>query len=55
MSVKIEKISGCKVKLTFQVKAEEFNLALDKAFEKKVQEVNVPGFRKGKLPKSKFK
>ena len=54
MSVKIEKISGCKVKLTFQVKAEEFNLALDKAFEKKVQEVNVPGFRKGKLPKSMY-
>ena len=51
MSVKVEKLSGCKVKLSFVVDAEAFDAALDKAFEKKVKEIKVDGFRPGKLPK----
>ena len=51
MSVKVEKLSGCKVKLSFTAEAEAFDVALDKAFEKKVKEVKVDGFRPGKLPK----
>lgn len=54
MSVKKEVLSSCKVKLSFVLEAEKFNLALDKAFEKKVQEVDVPGFRKGKLPRGMY-
>ena len=51
MSVKVEKLSGCKVKLSFEASSEAFDVALDKAFEKKVKDVKVDGFRPGKLPK----
>lgn len=54
MKVKKEQVSGCKVKLTFKFEAEEFDKALDKAFAKKVKEVEVPGFRKGKLPRAMY-
>ena len=54
MSVKVEKLSGCKVKLNFTLKAEEFDLALDKAFEKVIKDREEPGFRKGKMPKAIF-
>ena len=54
MSVKLEKISGCKVKLNFTLKEEEFDLALDKAFQKVIKDREEPGFRKGKMPKSMF-
>lgn len=54
MSVKKEDLSSCKVKLSFTLEAEKFNAALDKAFDKKVKEVEVPGFRKGKLPRSMY-
>lgn len=52
MSVRKETLTSCKVKLHFTLEAEEFNTALDAAFEKKVQEIDVPGFRKGKLPRA---
>ena len=54
MSVKVEKLSGCKVKLSFVLEASVFEEALDKAFEKKVKEVKVDGFRPGKLPKDMY-
>lgn len=54
MGVKKEVLSGCKVKLSFVLDAEKFNKALDKAFEIKVMKVEVPGFRKGKLPRSMY-
>lgn len=40
--------------LTVEVSAEQFTLALDRAFKKVVQKVNVPGFRKGKVPRPIF-
>ncbi len=52
--VSVEKLEAGKVKLTVKVSAEEFDLALDHAFQKVVKEVNVPGFRPGKMPKSMF-
>ena len=52
MSVKVEKLSGCKVKLNFVLKAEEFEAALDKSFAKNGANAQVPGFRKGKVPKN---
>jgi len=54
MSVKKVVLSSCKVKLSFTLNPEEFNVALDKAFEKQVKNLEVPGFRKGKMPRSIF-
>lgn len=48
---KIEKNVGV---LDVEIDAEQVSLALDKAFRKVVQKVNVPGFRKGKVPRSIF-
>lgn len=52
--VKVEKLSENRVKLAITVSAEEFDVALDKAFEKVVKEVKVDGFRPGKMPKKMF-
>jgi trigger factor len=54
MSVKWEKKEGNEGVLTFEVSAEEFEAALDKAFAKVVKTVQVPGFRKGKMPRGMF-
>ncbi|UUZ89486.1 trigger factor family protein [Paenibacillus sp. P25] len=48
---KIEKNVGV---LDIEVDAEQVAAALDKAFKKVVQKVNVPGFRKGKVPRAIF-
>ncbi|WP_027085360.1 trigger factor [Cohnella panacarvi] len=48
---KIEKNIGV---LEVEVDAEQVASALDKAFRKVVQKVNVPGFRKGKVPRGIF-
>ncbi|WLR44109.1 trigger factor [Bacillus carboniphilus] len=54
MSVKWEKKEGNNGVLTVEVEASEFNKALDQAFKKVVKKVNVPGFRKGKVPRPIF-
>lgn len=54
MSAKWEKQEGNIGTLTIEVPAEEVNKALDKAFAKVVKEINVPGFRKGKMPRPLF-
>lgn len=48
---KIEKNTGV---LTIEVETEQVNEALNKAFKKVVNRVNVPGFRKGKVPRQIF-
>jgi len=48
---KIEKNQGV---LTVEVEAERVAVALDKAFKKVSGKVSVPGFRKGKVPRSMF-
>ncbi|MCA1295820.1 trigger factor [Paenibacillus sp. alder61] len=48
---KIEKNLGV---LEVEVEAERVAAALDKAFQKVVKKINVPGFRKGKVPRSIF-
>jgi trigger factor len=48
---KIEKNVGV---LDIEVEVDQVAAALDKAFKKVVQKVNVPGFRKGKVPRSIF-
>ena len=52
--VSVKKLEAGKVELTVNVTAEEFDLALDHAFQKVVKEINVPGFRPGKMPKTVF-
>ncbi|AIY05134.1 trigger factor [Planococcus sp. PAMC 21323] len=54
MSAKWEKQEGNTGVLTVEVPAEEVNAGLDKAFKKVVKEINVPGFRKGKMPRQMF-
>ena len=54
MSAKWEKQEGNQGVLTVEVEAAEFDKALDKAFTIVVKQVNVPGFRKGKMPRPLF-
>ncbi|MFT4416515.1 trigger factor [Fredinandcohnia humi] len=54
MSAKWEKLEGNQGVLTVEVDAEKFNQGLDAAFTKVVKQVNVPGFRKGKMPRGMF-
>ncbi|PFG14130.1 MULTISPECIES: trigger factor [Bacillales] len=54
MTANWEKLEGNQGVLTVEVDAAEVNNALDEAFKKVVKQVNVPGFRKGKMPRSLF-
>ncbi|SDE45563.1 trigger factor [Bhargavaea beijingensis] len=54
MAVNWEKQEGNQGLLTFEVPVETFNKGLDQAFKKVVKQVNVPGFRKGKVPRKIF-
>lgn len=54
MSAKWEKTEKNQGVLTVEVGAEKLEEALDKAFKKVVGKVNVPGFRKGKVPRKIF-
>lgn len=53
-NVKVENLSKNKAKLTIEVSAEQFEVALDKAFKKVIQNVKIDGFRQGKAPKNIF-
>lgn len=54
MTAKWEKTEKNKGELTVEVDASEVDRALDRAFKKVVKQVNVPGFRKGKVPRFIF-
>ena len=54
MSAKWEKLEGNRGELTVVVDAETFDKALDEAFKKVVKKVNIPGFRKGRVPRPIF-
>ncbi|RIW37732.1 trigger factor [Bacillus salacetis] len=54
MSAKWEKKEGNQGVLTIEVDADTVNNGLDAAFKKVVKQVNVPGFRKGKMPRGMF-
>lgn len=53
-TVKWEKQEGNTGLLTVEVTAEEVAKGLDQAFKKVVKQINVPGFRKGKMPRQMF-
>lgn len=54
MSAKWEKLEKNQGVLTVEVDEQEVAEALDAAFKKVVHKVNVPGFRKGKVPRKLF-
>lgn len=47
----VEKLSGNKVKISFQIPAADFDGAVQKAYLQMRGRINVPGFRKGKAPR----
>ncbi|PYI52194.1 trigger factor [Paenibacillus flagellatus] len=49
-----EKIEKNKVVLNVEVEAEQVASALDRAFKKVAAKANIPGFRKGKVPRQIF-
>ena len=51
MSLQVEKLEHNMAKLTIEVSAEELEGALQKAYQKQKNKINVPGFRKGKVPR----
>jgi trigger factor len=51
MSVQVEKLEKNMAKLTIEVSAEEFEAALEKAYQKNKNKISIPGFRKGKAPR----
>lgn len=42
------------MEITVKMEGEEWNQALDQAFQKKVKEVKVDGFRQGKVPRDLY-
>ncbi|MEM1502328.1 trigger factor [Domibacillus sp. 8LH] len=54
MSAKWEKQEGNQGVLTVEVDAETVDKGLNTAFQKVVKTINVPGFRKGKMPRPLF-
>ncbi len=51
MGYTVEKISGNQVKISFEIAAQQFDDAAQKAYLKVRNRVNIPGFRKGKAPR----
>lgn len=54
MAAKWEKLDNNQGVLTIEVEAEKVDQALDQAFKKVANRVNIPGFRKGKIPRKLF-
>lgn len=52
MAIKCEEVEKNLSKLTFEVSSEDFEQAIDRAYKKNKGKYSVPGFRKGKVPKS---
>lgn len=52
MSFTVEDLGKNMIKLTIECPAEDFEAAIEKAYQKNKNRINVPGFRKGKAPLS---
>ena len=50
MKTNVEKLNPTRVKLTITVEPADFKKALDAAYKTVSEQVNIPGFRKGKVP-----
>ena len=51
MSLQVEKLEKNMAKLTIEVPAEELEAAIEKAYQKNKGKIQIPGFRKGKVPR----
>ena len=51
MSLQVEKLENNMAKLTIEVPAEELEKAIEGAYQKNKNKINIPGFRKGKAPR----
>ena len=51
MSFTVENLENNMAKLTIEVSAEEFEKALQGAYEKNKNKISINGFRKGKVPR----
>ena len=51
MSVTVEKLEKSMAKLKIEVSAEQLEKAIQKAYEKNKNKIQIPGFRKGKAPR----
>ncbi|MCD8039841.1 MAG: trigger factor [Lachnospiraceae bacterium] len=51
MSLQVEKLEGNMAKLTIEAPAEDFEAAIEKAYQKNKNRLSIPGFRKGKAPR----
>ena len=50
MKTAVDRIKPTRAKLTIEVTPEEFRPSIDHAYEHIAETVNIPGFRKGKIP-----
>lgn len=51
MSLQVEKLEKNMAKLTIEVPADDLEKALQNAYKKQKNKINMPGFRKGKVPR----
>ncbi|MCD6363736.1 MAG: trigger factor [Synergistetes bacterium] len=54
MKAEIVERKGCRVRVKIEIPADVFAEAVDRAFRKLVKNAQVPGFRKGRVPRSVF-
>ena len=52
MKVSTENLGGCQAVLTIEAEASELDKSLNEAYHHLVNEVSIPGFRKGKAPRA---
>lgn len=50
MKSAVENLSPSRIKISIEVPANELQPSLDKAYQRIASQVNIPGFRKGKIP-----
>ena len=51
MQVTTEKLDKKQIELTIEVDEQKFEEGLQYAYKKIVKQINIPGFRKGKVPR----
>jgi trigger factor len=52
MKVSTENVGNCQISLSIEAEASELDKSLDEAYHHLVNEVSIPGFRKGKAPRA---
>ena len=51
MSLQVEKLENNMAKLTIEVDADQFEKAIEEAYQNQKNKITIPGFRKGKAPR----